>query len=345
VPLITPDVADSSMITKVELPELLRRHEAADGFFLQLIAAGSLDYAEASHIASAHLGIEDLLTWNIERSPVDPVDDAEAARLAEVVLRRRFDELHARGKPEEAVTLRLYTRRRPGYEAGWWASLDWCERFDERLASPGAWDDRLLPALRSVINGIAERAPGRRLDASGQCALAAAYALGAACPAPCGMRLRWRQERAGHASQWWSLGAPHEPSDAQISTQERDPSSQDVAVVVSVAQSAEEAVGASRDNLPRFRGVVRVTGVHGKPVNLATPGQALDLAQRLTEKVHEVRRDWRDVRRLHLFVAGPAGLAMLLGQLANGLGPVQTYEHIPCDAVGRYEPAALIRAS
>lgn len=45
-----------------------------------------------------------------------------------------------------------------------------------------------------------------------------------------------------------------------------------------------------------------------------------------------------------LFLAGPAGIAMLLGQLANGLGPIQTYEHLADDAMGRYEPAALVHA-
>ena len=31
---------------------------------------------------------------------------------------------------------------------------------------------------------------------------------------------------------------------------------------------------------------------------------------------------------------------MLIGQLLNTLGPVQTYEHMPVDSIGRYEPAA-----
>src|SRR5581483_1412514 len=38
---------------------------------------------------------------------------------------------------------------------------------------------------------------------------------------------------------------------------------------------------------------------------------------------------WRDIRAIHLFIAAPAGFAALLGQLVNGLGPIQTYEHPP----------------
>ena len=41
-------------------------------------------------------------------------------------------------------------------------------------------------------------------------------------------------------------------------------------------------------------------------------------------------------------MAVPAGLAMLIGQLLNTLGPVQTYEHIQVDAMGVYERAAVL---
>lgn len=344
VPFITPEVAGSPTITKLELPKMLARHDKADGFFLQPIAAGGLDYEQAGQIASGHLGIDDLATWNIDRSPVDPIDEAEAARLADLILRRRIQELHARRANADPVTLRLFTRRRPGYVPGWWLSLDWCERFHERVANPGAWDDRLLPALRRAIDAISEHAPGRRIDACGQTSLAAAYALGAACPSPCGITLRWRQTRPGADDQWWSLGTGCETSAAEIRTRELDSSSQDLAVIVSVARPAEEAVAASAGLLPRFRGALRVQGPRGTLIDLPTPGRALELAQRIMTTVQEMREQWRDIRRIHLFLAAPAGLAMLLGQFANGLGPVQTYEHIPDDAVGHYEPAALVRA-
>jgi hypothetical protein len=36
---------------------------------------------------------------------------------------------------------------------------------------------------------------------------------------------------------------------------------------------------------------------------------------------------------------------MLIGQLLNTFGLVQTYEHMPVDGVGIYHPAALLRPS
>jgi hypothetical protein len=51
-------------------------------------------------------------------------------------------------------------------------------------------------------------------------------------------------------------------------------------------------------------------------------------------KVHLMPRDRE-------WLALPAGLAMLIGQLLNTLGPVQTYEHISTEGVGVYVPVAF----
>jgi hypothetical protein len=45
---------------------------------------------------------------------------------------------------------------------------------------------------------------------------------------------------------------------------------------------------------------------------------------------------------VHLYIAGPAGLAFMLGQLSNTLGDVHLYEHQQSDATGVYLLAAAI---
>ena len=52
----------------------------------------------------------------------------------------------------------------------------------------------------------------------------------------------------------------------------------------------------------------------------------------MTHDAREGALDPRDRERW----AVPAGLAMLIGQLLNTLGPVQTYEHISTEGVGVY---------
>ena len=41
-------------------------------------------------------------------------------------------------------------------------------------------------------------------------------------------------------------------------------------------------------------------------------------------------------------MAAPAGIAVLVGQLLNTLGAVQTYEHLSIDGSGCYKPAAFL---
>jgi len=45
------------------------------------------------------------------------------------------------------------------------------------------------------------------------------------------------------------------------------------------------------------------------------------------------------------FMAAPAWLAVLLGQLLNAVGPITVYEHIDADAVGSYRPEVRLPRS
>jgi hypothetical protein len=55
------------------------------------------------------------------------------------------------------------------------------------------------------------------------------------------------------------------------------------------------------------------------------------------------RRDYGNIGTFHLFMAAPAGFAVLVGQLLNTFGGVQTCEHVSNDGSGSYKPAALLR--
>ena len=57
------------------------------------------------------------------------------------------------------------------------------------------------------------------------------------------------------------------------------------------------------------------------------------------------RRDCGNIGTIHLFMAVPAGVAMLIGQLLNTFGSVQTYEHVTTRWQGQYRAAALLRPS
>jgi hypothetical protein len=44
--------------------------------------------------------------------------------------------------------------------------------------------------------------------------------------------------------------------------------------------------------------------------------------------MRDARCEYGNIGPVHLFMAAPAGVAMLAGQSLNTFGPVQTYEHL-----------------
>ena len=351
---LTPDVAESPMIRKVEIPEVLRRfsspgdgrggREVGSAFFVTPVLARGLDYADADSVLEPRFasGLED---WNLRRmaSP-HPITAREAAQVAAWVLERRIERIHRSLPPEAPLRLSLFTREPAPFRPGEIAlSLDWSHRFDGREARPGAWDEHLLPALRTVALQIAAKAHGRRVEAEGRPALAACMALGCAFLATRYQPITWRQVFRG-SEQLWSLDAPPEESGFVAHTCSLDVNAQDLAVLVSVTEDAEPAFASSGPDLPKLRALIHVRKPGGLPHRLASAGEAVDVADKVIAAIKAARRTYREVRCTHLFLSVPAGVALMIGQLANTLGPLQTYEHVPVDAVGRYRPAVRLTA-
>ena len=160
-----------------------------------------------------------------------------------------------------------------------------------------------------------------------------------------GINAAWEQRMPGGDTQIWSLNSDREDNGFSVITLDGDLESGDLAVLVSVNNDVTQAVAASKGETEPFRAYVHVNRDDSRQgAVLETPGQAVDLARRTVEAIRQARGDYVISGRVHLFMAVPAGLAMLIGQLLNTLGPVQTYEHIPSNPIGIYKPAALINS-
>ena len=118
----------------------------------------------------------------------------------------------------------------------------------------------------------------------------------------------------------------------------KDASARDIAVLVSVADNTEPVFAAYQKNLPPLRALVHITRSGVYPHVVRTPGEALAVQ----DGMRTARRDYANIGTVHLFMAVPAGLAMLIGQLLNTFGSVQVYEHVTVDGSGQYRPAALL---
>jgi hypothetical protein len=343
---LTPDIEKSDVITRTELPETLKRIERNDGFFLVPVAAGGLDYKDVSGVVGTYLGTHDLSQWNMQKVASDPITANDAAGIAQHVLKRRVQEISKYLRAGEPLRLVINTRKKPAFEPGVALSLDWTHRFDGRLANPpDAWKEQLLPALEIVAQSCEQHAPGRRIIAEGLCALPAAVALGSSFLTTRRLPLAWRQISPKRAPVLWSLDEPPESSGFTSQTVNGNVSGDDLAVLLSVASNVEPAFGASRPQLPAFRGMVVVTKAGNYPHDIETPGQAVDIVRIVSEALRQARDKLQPRGAVHLFLAVPAGLAVMIGQSLNTFGPIQTYEHVGSDAVGVYQRAALLAPS
>lgn len=343
---ITPETAQSGMITKAEAPVAFDRHRRKDGFFIVPVAAGGLDYAGAAADLGNYSGLTDLSGWNIIKLESDPANDADIAKVANSVLKQRLQTIDRHLPPGEPIYISLNTRQAAGHRTGKALIIDWSHHFgglQNRDASAADWQNKLLPALAEVRQTIQQTVPGRSVVADGLPSLPAATALGCCFMATAGPDIAWRQRMPDRSTQIWTIQANPEDSgfDAEISSGPVDAT--ELAVMVSVNNDVSNAVAASFASPRPFRAYAHVKRMDSaQGATLASPGQALDVARKTIAAARYARNEYKITGRVHLFAAAPAGLAMLIGQMLNTLGPIQTYEHIPSNASGHYQPAALL---
>ncbi len=337
---ITPEVETSPIIRNVEVPKIIQRAEAADGFFVVPVAGGGLDYQQAAEATSNNLSAQNLADWNMHKVPAAVVSPTLAAQIANRVLGQRLSAIH-RVLPQGApLQVGMFVRRVPPFEPGRALTLDWAARFTEKEATPQIWHEVLLPALQRVANGI-QHAPGRQIEAFGVPTLPAAAALGCAFLTTSGLGASWRQFTPGQPDQLWTMSQPRSDSGFAANLMSKDAGARDIAVLVSVADNVEPLFATYQKNLPSLRALVHITRPGSYPHRIGTSGEAADIALTFQDGVRLARREYGNIGTVHLFMSVPAGLAMLIGQLLNTFGVVQTYEHVASDGSGQYRPALL----
>jgi hypothetical protein len=344
---LTPEVEGSDFIRKIEAPLILKRTRDDDTFFVIPVAAGGLDFKSAPAVLDSRFTLANLQSWNLRLAKGNPIDATEAAEIASRVLERRIEKIHRHLSPEAPLRLALYTREAASYDPETALTLDWSRRFhgfENRETEPGNWQTFFFPALRQVVTAISRLAPGRGVAVRGFASLSAVTALGAAFMATRVPSIAWEQIKRGGFQQSWSLDAPQEDSGFRAATRQGDVSATDLAVFVSIADNVEAAVFASGADLPSFRAITSVTNGDQTVHHVDSPGAARDIAERTVEEIRNARRICPESQCIHLFMAAPAGIALMIGQLANTLGPIQIYEHFSIDTVGRYRPAARLNS-
>jgi hypothetical protein len=341
---ITPDVANSDVITGIEIPELLSRAGRGDAFYLIPVAAGGLDYNSAARTALTRTSLSDFGAWNVARANHDPIGDADADIVARRALARRLAAIHTAAPAGAPVIIDVYTRGPAAHRSDAALTVDLTHRYNGRQAHAGAWQAHILPAFNAIVGEAGRRALGRLLQFRGLIGLPAAVALGTVLLAPRGLSAAWMQYTPGRPEAAYSLGEERRPCGFRISIQDHRPGATNLAVLINVNENTEPAVRAT-EALPDFRGRVHADAPGPYPYFFPGPGEAADLAHEVITSVRAARNRYGVISDVHLFMAAPAGLAFLLGQLLNTLGTVHTYEYVSGDGIPHYQPAVSLNPS
>jgi hypothetical protein len=221
------------------------------------------------------------------------------------------------------------------------ASLDWVDRFmgdDARtrrgLKDPREWDTRLRAELRAEIARV--RARYDHVSIAGQARLPIWFAVGAELSEVSGATVSTTQ-----LGDIWSSDSSPTTSPELVMTDPRAiGTGHETAITIAVSdditaevhafvQRELSAVGAQRT-------ITLATGPNGRAIRDA--GEAVALALRIKEMVRDLVRTERS-EAIHLFLAMPHGLALLLGHVWDRMPPTQLYEDLTGSA---YQPAFLI---
>jgi hypothetical protein len=209
-------------------------------------------------------------------------------------------------------------------------ALDWVDlfdgdhskvRFQPRDPAARAQMDRDLTDATAALENDGWRSTFVR----GALRQATFFRIGTALPTVRNHTLQYKQ-----GSQLWSTDAPKAPIAAPQTLRTPFEAGVDLAVAVGVAVNPTTAVAkyirAAELPVDHLLTIQPADGAHDQAVSNA--GQAVAYAQKIRDLVREELEHHPGSERIHLFLAGPGGLALLLGHRWNRTRPTIIYEHL-----------------
>ncbi|WP_437327124.1 SAVED domain-containing protein [Sorangium sp. So ce381] len=251
-------------------------------------------------------------------------------------------EIARRGLHGEArrATVVVQAIDRDPWAAGATEHLDWVDRFEgdhprarRQLRDPRDWNGRLLPELEAAERRI--RALGfDRVLVRGDMRLPAWFAAGVTFGDTRKFRVACVQR-----GERWSSDVASDEFPLRVGAPVELGAGGDLAVGLSVANDISEDVLAylRRSGLPVGRFVEIAAAPAPSDTAIPDAARAKGWARAVRQVVREQVRA-TGARRVHLFLSGPAGAALLLGHLWNRIPGTQLYE----DLSPGYGPAFFI---
>lgn len=348
---ITPEVKNSDVVRLVEAPAIVKRAASDPGFFVVPVAAGGMSYDEAAAVFDGTpLGGHDLRNWNIFVADSDPLSVDEAGAIARRVLNERLKRIAASLPADAPLAIRIFDRNPRAHDPAHALTVDWSHHLvASRRMADGAMETAILPALKTVAKAI-EATRGladRVIDLGGNPSLPTAVAVGVEFLTVRRLRVRWNQYHAG-SYQLWEAHGPAEDSNLTVASPITGTvGARDLAVTVSINRDTLNDFDRVRPDLPPLRAIVHAgiaEEVRRQQDFVLTPPQARHAVKKVIEAIDSARATYDANGTVHLFLACPAGFAVLLGQSLNTVGRVVVYEH-ESGATPVYRPAVTLEPS
>jgi hypothetical protein len=268
--------------------------------------------------------------WRHLRGQADDAVRPESERIAKRII-QVIEEIE-QAQPK-AVEIGLFTKT-PGSR---WQQhpglIDWSDRFDPVAPQPRAWQEKLLPELKSLSKKLhAEDVQHIQLTLHAR--LSVALAFGYTFRETSGFQIAVTDQngQAWHTARCTSTTHPMQESIERI-----DRSGTDLTVEISAAPNQNTEGGVNKwlaDTQPSVRERLKFA-LPGRET--ITEEQAREIACQIRAAIAETREDWTP-KTTHLFGAMPAGLAVLIGWHLNTFEPIQCYEYIG----GSYQPSCQL---
>jgi hypothetical protein len=250
-----------------------------------------------------------------------------------------IDSLQLRAGPTRAVVSIATLKPDPASEEADYA-VDWVDRFDgtsayskRRPQAPATWAQ-----LQEEIEAAPNRLPPgtTAVAVTGSLRLAPAFLTGSAFRMVTGADLAVLQR-----GQLWSSAEPYDAILTPAQDAHEIGQGPDLAVAIAVATDPTDDVlqFLREQHVPVSRLLVLRPSAGAK--DNSVPNAAV--ANALTVGIRDaLRRASRSAPRIHLFQAGPMGLALLLGHRWNRLRPTVVYEDVATEQI--YEKAFTVDA-
>lgn len=343
--LLTPDFLASDFIWEVEIPSALRRHASDPHFHIIPILYGVSIADLKQHCSNKKLDSEALSRFNAIlfhngqiTSTTEEIlakwNDA-ANRILQAALAQRLRHINADRNYEPLICLRTFEWSPSTSHLD--LDLDWSTLVQgkKRLPTQQEWEQILFPASLDVKQSISEMVRSHRIHMFIKSILPIAIALGFAFRKSAGITLLLE----GQEEVWSTDTLPSRRDALRIERSEVDQGDRQVAVV---------GVGTSRTIKPSVDSALPMLGLtpgHRVHLELTKPSETsvknAAHAQAIAKRIRSVCQELCDehgVTHIHLFVATPVQLAVLIGQQLNALCPITLYEH----SQGAYKPVGTL---